>query len=103
MKKIENFTAIAPKLNSGALEYCLWTDNDGALYVQIIRNIIDTQSPGKHSDLLFRVSQYIDYEQIDNSQQMDGINPSTFNEEVSKENNNSGFVKAIIKHLIPKQ
>ena len=97
MKKIEGFAAIAPKIKSGEVEYCLWTDNDGALYVQIIRNIVDATKAGTHSNLLFRVSEYLGREE--SFQKMHGYNPVTFVEETSKDNNDAGFVKAILKQL----
>ena len=102
MKKIENFFAVAPKIKSGALEYCLWTSDEGALYVQISRNLTDTDSPGKHSKLLFLVSRYLSNRNTDNdSEEMRGVNPITFSEEVSKDNNDVAFIKAILKHLFP--
>jgi hypothetical protein len=102
MKKIENFVATAPKIKFGQLEYCLWTDDEGALYVQINRNLTETDSPGKHSKLLFRVSRYLNNKNTDNdSEEMRGIDPITLTEEVSKDNNDVAFIKAILKHLFP--
>ncbi len=104
MKKIETFTAVAPKLKSGKLEleYCLWTNTDGALYVQIVRNLTNTASPGTHSNLLFRVSDYLNGRNTENaSQEMRGINPETFSEETPRDNNNTEFVKAVLRHLFP--
>lgn len=102
MKKIENFVAVAPKIKSGALEYFLWTSDEGALYVQISRNIIDTDTPGKHSKLLFQVSRHLSSRNADNdTEEIRGINPITFFEEVSKDNNDVAFIKAILKHLFP--
>ncbi len=102
MKKIENFVAVAPKLKPGSLEYCLWTDDDGALYVQMVRNLTDTMTPGTHPKLLFRVADYLnDRNIVGASQGMRGINPETFSEEISRNNDDAGFLKAILKHLFP--
>ena len=99
MKKIEGFVAIAPKIKSGEVEYCLWTDSEGALYVQVIRNITETDNPGSHSNLLFRVSDYLVMETTPHI--MRGFSPDTFTAETSKDNNDAGFVKAVLKHLLP--
>lgn len=99
MKKIEGFVGIAPKIKSGEVEYCLWSDPDGALYIQIIRNIIKTDHPGTHSILLFRISDYLN--PAATSPEMVGFNPETFAKETSKNKDDAGFVKAILKHLFP--
>lgn len=101
-KKIEDFIAIAPKLKAGSLEYCLWTDDDGAFYVQIIRNLIKTEVPGTHSKLLFRISDYLNDRNSENALQgIRGINPETLSAEASENNDDSAFVKAILRHLLP--
>lgn len=99
MKKIEGFIATASKIKSGKIEYCLWTDVNGALYVQILRNIIRTSKPGTHSNLLFRVTDYLNVET--SPTQMLGFNPETYGKEYSKDNNDFAFLKAVIKHLLP--
>jgi hypothetical protein len=99
MKKIEGFIALAPKIKSGEIEYCLWTDHDGALYVQIIKNVTETKTPGTHSNLLFRVSDYLNAETTPSI--LRGFNPETLTEETSRDNNDAGFVKAVLKHLFP--
>ena len=102
MKKIKNFVAVAPKIKPGSLEYCLWTDDDGALYVQIVRNLTETMSPGTHPKLLFRISDFLnDRNTGDTSRSILGVNPETFSEETSKNNDDAGFIKAILKHLFP--
>jgi hypothetical protein len=102
LNKIENFSAIASKLKTGSLEYCLWTDANGALYVQIVRNRTNTQKPGTHSKLLFRVSAYLNDRYLENELPViRGINPETFREETSENNDDSGFIKAILRHLLP--
>ena len=99
MKKIEGFVATAPKIKSGMIEYCLWTDANGALYVQILRNIVKTTNPGTHSNLLFRVFDYLNVET--SPSEMHGYNPETYVKECSKDNNDFRFLKAAIKHLLP--
>ena len=99
MKKIEGFSATAPKIKSGKLEYCLWTDHDGALHVQIIQNITETEHPGTHSNLLFRVSDYLN--PATTPLEMVGFNPETFSKATSNNNDDAGFVKAILRHLCP--
>jgi hypothetical protein len=99
MNKIEGFVAFAPKSQVGQIEYCLWTDDSGALYVQMITNIIQAEKPGTHSNFLFRVSDFLNSETAPT--EIYGMNPETFVKEVLKDNNNIGFIKAVIKHLIP--
>lgn len=99
MKKIEGFVGIAPKTKSGEVEYCLWSDPKGALLIQIIRNITKTDHPGTHSTLLFRISDYLNSAATPN--EMAGFNPRTFAKETSRNKDDFGFVKAILKHLFP--
>ena len=104
MRKIENFVASTRKANSGTLDYCLWVSDEGALYVQIVFNHTDTKKPGTHSNLLFPVSKYACLENTDKTfKKIHGINPSTLLEEVSNDNNDAGFIKAIIGSLLPQQ
>jgi hypothetical protein len=98
MKKIEGFLGVAPNLSeTGSLEYCLWVDDSGALYVQIVKNT----GHGKHSKLLFRVSDFIKEAGIDIRTPIPGRNPDSFKEESSSITNDTGFLKAVIKHLLP--
>ncbi|MBI5918970.1 MAG: hypothetical protein HY849_06315 [Nitrosomonadales bacterium] len=102
LKKIEDFSAVAPKLKTGKpeLEYCLWVDSHGALYVQMLNNSIGSPSPGKHSkNLLFLVSDFLEGKPI--SREVKGINPGTFKMETMQGSNNSAFIRAIVKHLVP--
>lgn len=102
MKKIESFIAEAPKLKSGTIEYCLWTSNEGLLYIQILKNITATANPGTHSKLLFCVSKLlIQYNTKSPLIDLYGLNPETFDEEKSGNDNDSYFLKAILNHLIP--
>ena len=102
LQKIANFTAVASKLTSGELEYCLWTDHDGALYVQILRNLTNTKHPGTHSKLLFKVSDYLNLQSTANlSRGVPGIDAETFKEDQSQNKDDPGFIKAILKQLFP--
>ena len=103
MKRIENYIFSAPKLRKGSLEYALWIDENGALFIQILRNLIETTEPGKHTKLLLRVSDYFDERHNDGDYpSILGINPETFQNEKETNRNNSGFINAILRHLFPK-
>ncbi len=102
MKKIESFIAEAPKLKSGTIEYCLWASKEGPLYIQILRNITETTNPGTHSKLLFCVSELLlQFNDKGSLKDLHGLNPETFDEEKSSNDNDSYFLKAILNHLIP--
>jgi len=103
MKRIENYIFSAPKLREGSLEYALWIDENGALFIQILRNIIETTKPGTHTKLLLRVSDYLDERHTKgNYSSILGINPETFEKEIETDSNNGRFIKAILRHLFPK-
>ena len=103
MKRIENFSAFAKKLKAGHLEYGLWTDEDGALYVQILQNLTHAGEPGTHSKLLFRVSDYLSSRHAaDAIKNLRGLNPEKeFAPEFCRNNDDAGFLKAVIRHLLP--
>jgi len=102
MRKIEDFFATTNKAKSGSLSYCLWVSDEGALYVQIDSNNTDTNNPVSHSNLIFKVSDYACLSNTDKAfKEMRGINPINFSEEASKNKNDPGFVKAIIKNMLP--
>lgn len=59
-------------------------------------------SPGTHSGLLFRASDYLKDRNTGNAyKDMRGLNPDTFKDEPSRANDDAGFVKAILIHLFP--
>ncbi|TSA38004.1 MAG: hypothetical protein D4R63_11950 [Methylococcaceae bacterium] len=105
MKRIESYTGLVPKLKgSGTLEYALWINDSGKLFIQILKNIIkDSDKPGTHTKFFIRVSDYIDDRYSSKKYtSIKGINQkSKQNEEVTNNNNNS-FIKAILRHLFPK-
>lgn len=99
MKKIESYSCIAPKISgTGNIEYCLWVDTEGNLYVQIIGN----EAAGTFSKYLFSVSQYQGKRK--NSKSLGNL--TAFNVESGKiepvaDNNNDAFIKAILNNLLP--
>ena len=95
MKKIEGFIGVAPKMKSGSLEYCLWIDKAGVLYVQMLENIDDE---GTHSKNIFLVSDILNMKS--GQQTIRGKNPVTFVEEEVGDNNNFAFLKAVVRHLV---
>ena len=103
MKKIENTTSKANKLvGEGVIEYCLWVDNDGKLYVQFEENKINTPKAGTLSELLYPVSEYAHLRGLNDAipaPQGWDINSKSF--EIGEDNNNSAFLKAVLRHLLP--
>lgn len=104
MKQLENHTGLAPKIRGdGNLEYALWVDENGALFIQILNNIMEASKPGSHTKLLIRVSDYLDERYgTGNYASILGINPETLANEKETDRNNSGFIKAVLRHLFPK-
>lgn len=107
MKKLENYIGHAPRLSKkGTLDYTLWIDDKGALFIQILKNNAPkAKKPGTHTKLLLRVSDYLN--ELHTSEDYSSI--SGFNLERSKNetevqttnNNNTSFIKAILRHLLP--
>jgi hypothetical protein len=102
MKFIElhGFSGTAPKLlGQGHIRYQLWADEDTnyELYVQIV----DNERTGSFSDSSFRVA---DYAHTRNSDEplthLRGYNPQTGEKVEVRDNNNGGFLKAILRHLL---
>jgi len=89
-------------MQAGYIKYSLWIDADGALYVQITENMINTDHPGTHSKLLFKVSEYTRYIDSDNAiEAVSGLNIETGSWEISSDNNDRGFIRAILRQLFP--
>lgn len=104
MKKIEGFTGKAQKANGeGEIEYCLWADTDGALFVQMVDNLIETRSPGSHSTVLFGVAEHLDIrfatKIIDKMNCRESVPP--FNKTTVTGTNNFRFLREILKQLVP--
>jgi len=99
MKKIDSYIGCTKKSSgSGELKYCLWLDNEGGLFIQMLEN----STSGEFSKHLFSVSKYIS--KIINNEILEplvGFNVRT-NEFIQVENNNnSSFLKAILTNLLP--
>ncbi|ELM3717329.1 hypothetical protein RYR53_000317 [Aeromonas hydrophila] len=103
MKKIENFQGKAPKIKDGGhIQYHLWIDDSGALYVQMFENDIDTPTPGTFDALLFPVSQYMNSRCSEGKMSVSqGYNISTCAFQNINNNNTSAFLKAVLRHLLP--
>ncbi|MCF5907840.1 hypothetical protein K3H35_03290 [Aeromonas veronii] len=92
MKQIPSFKAIAENI-----EYLLWVDGNGELYVQFDKNT----SSGTFSKLLFSVSKYAS--QCNSSASIgfpDGFDLSNQSFTTSKNNNDGGFLKTVLCHLL---
>ncbi|EKP0297262.1 hypothetical protein JFR03_004074 [Aeromonas veronii] len=93
MKQIPSFKAIA-----GSIEYLLWVDGNGELYVQFNKNT----NPGTFSNLLFSVSTYAS--QRNSSASIGFPNGFDLNKGsfiASANNNDGGFLKTVLCHLLP--
>ena len=97
MKKIDNFLGHAKKLRGeDYIDYFLWVDGCGSLYVQICHN----DKTGTFSKLLFAVSQYAAaYKTNASIGHPVGYNLVAKNWEASK-NDNSAFLKAVLRDLL---
>ena len=98
MNKIENFRAVADKVSAkGRVEYELWVDDGGLLYVQLVGN----NASGTFSGHAFSVS---DYAHLRNSSAALGkmAAKSTENGHTLQveDKNNGAFLKAALRHLI---
>jgi hypothetical protein len=106
MNKIESYIGSAGKLNGvGTLDYALLVDKSGVLFIQILNNIVPgTNTPGKHTKLLIRASDYLDKRfdpTEDNS--ISGLNLKTMKYETETNRNNNAFIKAILRHMFPEE
>jgi hypothetical protein len=97
MKRIIPYIGVAPKLGgTGNLEYCLWIDDKGMLYVQIIKN----DATGTFSTLAFSVAKYASLlDGADLLSPLEGYDIDSKNFKNTDDNNNIGFLKAIFAHL----
>ncbi|MDD5322132.1 MAG: hypothetical protein PHD43_16280 [Methylococcales bacterium] len=105
MKKVANFVAQAKKIaGEGTIEYCLWVDDFGNLYVQFEKNNIDTTSPGTFTGLLFSVSKYAHLRNSNNAiSDPTGYDTNSKSWKIGEDNNNPGFLKAVLCNLLPKK
>lgn len=103
MNKVEQFEGKAPKiLGDGAIRYCLWTNDQGALYVQMYENDLDTKSPGTLDRYLFPIAQYIDSRCKESQLNViEGLLADSGDWGKVENNNTSAFLKAVLRHLFP--
>lgn len=99
MKQIESFVAEAQNLSgTGKIKYGLWIDSSGNLYVQILEN----EGSGKFSKYLFSVSKYASLRNgIKPIDQLNGYDLSDKSWKDSGNNNDVGFLEAVLRHLMP--
>lgn len=101
MKQIQSAIAEAPKLEGGGkLQYRLWVDGEGYLYVQIE----DNAAAGTFSGLLFSVSNYASVRKNTESiGQPLGYDLVEGKERISANTNDGAFLKAVLRHLLPSE
>jgi len=93
MKKIEGGNRKAPREGGRFIEYSLWADSGGYLCVQMLENT----DAGTFSRHIFRV---IDVQRHrPNSGSLVGWDPNTKKKVEVSDNNNLGFLRAVLKHL----
>ncbi len=99
MKKIESFTGKAKKLiGPGHIEYCLWVDEGGGLYVQMLHN----DASGTFSNLAFPVSRYANNRNLSESlSNLEAFELDSKKSTTVLDNNNGAFLKAVLRDLLP--
>lgn len=99
MKRIEPCVFSAPKLSgTGDIKYCLWVDNAGGLYVQIIEN----KASGTFSKHLFSVAKYQSLRASTIALgKLEAYSLERNKLEEVEDNNNGAFLKAVLKNLLP--
>ncbi len=104
MKRIKGFEQLVRRNNGGELLYHLWNNDEGALYVQIVKNFTKSgKRGGSHSNLIYLVSDYLDVHSTGEGKwNLVGLDPKTFKRKTSKDNNDAAFLKAVFEHLFPK-
>ena len=99
MKPIPTTVLKAPKLEGvGKIEYLLWVDPDGGLYVQLA----DNAAAGTFGHLLYSVSEYAGARKLTASfGKLTGYDSRTAEKRVSDNSNDAGFFKAVLCDLLP--
>lgn len=99
MKRIENYIGHAKKIQGvGDVDYYLWIDNNGDLFVQSCGN----EMSGTYSNLLFSVSQHAAKRNSDAAiRHPTGYNLTDSNFKNSDNNNDDAFLKAVLRDLLP--
>lgn len=102
MKRISTEVLRAPKRQGeGHIEYLLWVDPDGGLYVQLA----DNAAAGTFGRLLYSVSEYAGDRKrttaFGNLTGYDHITSEKSEKRVSANSNDAGFLKAVLCDLLP--
>ncbi len=99
MKLINAIGLKAQKLQgSGVLDYRLWVDSEGNLYVQITENA----ASGTCSELLFSVKQYAGSRCAgDAIEDLEGFDLARKEIRPSANRNDGAFLKAVLQDLLP--
>lgn len=96
MKQVHITDDIAPKLGgSGRLQYQLWVDGSGSLYVQIVKN---TES-GTFSPWRFPVAKYALRRSTGSLGHLLGLDADGKQQE-GNNNDDDAFLRAVLKHLL---
>ena len=103
MKKLDDFLGKASKIKGkGYIIYEIWYDDNGVLYVRMFENKINSKKPGTFSKFLVSVSKYMNIRYTNNrieEFEVYDIEESIF--KIVRDNNNGGFLKAVLQHLLP--
>ena len=105
MHIVEQFEGKAPKVKlKGLIRYNLWTNDQGALYVQMFENDVDTEHPGTLNNYLFPIAEHIHDRCSDSKLDVtQGLSVDTLKLVNVKNNNTSAFLKAVLRQLFPCQ
>lgn len=96
MQQIHVGKCVAPKIGgSGKLEYQLWMDGNGQLYVQITKN----SDGGSFPRCYFLVAKYALGRKNNDLGKLIGIDLEEKEIEV-KDNDADGFLRAVLRHLL---
>lgn len=96
MRQIHLRNNEAPKIGrGGTLEYQLWVDDVGGLYVQITKN----SDGGSFPRCRFLVAKYAQARNSNDLGQLIGLDMDGKSQEVV-DNNGDGFLRAVLRHLL---
>lgn len=96
MQQIQIRNGVAPKIGGfGTLEYQLWVDDVGSLYVQITKN----SDGGSFPRCRFLVAKYAQGRDSNDLGPLVGLNIDGKAQEVV-DNNGDGFLRAVLRHLL---
>lgn len=96
MRQIHITNNEAPKIGGGGtLEYQLWVDDAGSLYVQITKN----SDGGSFPQCRFLVAKYAKGRNSSGLGQLVGLGLDGKEKEVG-DNNGDGFLRAVLRHIL---